>query len=141
MKSLFGALLLIVATIYPAISQETRTVDFSAQILDLANKPVPDPALWPADPATGQPDLKINPATVPALTLGSVAVGALNQPESNLTVSQLFHRGELASRVAAGGKMPISSEDLALIESLLPKYGSPLVIFRVMRLFGEPDPK
>lgn len=115
-----------------------RQIDFSAPILDDRGNVVMDETQRPVDPATRQPDMK---ATVPALTLGLLASHVLFSPEQGLSAEDSWKRGSLGMRLRDGGKIALQAADVDLIKRLVAKAYSPLIVFRVWALLGEPPPK
>lgn len=101
-------------------------IDFSQVLTDQSGKPITTPA------PDGQP--------AAPFTLGVAATQALfgSYPdEQNLSGKTKFERGTLAMKLAKGGRVVLSPEDVTMIKDLIGKAYSPLV---VMRAWSMLDP-
>lgn len=93
-------------------------IDFSAQILDLDGKPIPD------------------------LTLGSMATNALMLPfedERNLSGEEKVRRLKLAQRIHGADEADLVAEDVTLIKRLIAKGYATLPSARAWELL-DPAP-
>lgn len=67
------------------------------------------------------------------LTIGHAIAIALNKPEPNLTVDQLYTRGALINRIRNNPDATISAEDATLIEHCLATVGFfPAVVVQIV---------
>ena len=103
-------------------------VDFSSPIRDLDGKPVPSCA---ADTAECHAPL----------TLSHVAEMALLSPSEGReqqSLEEKVKRFELAVGLHAGGKLPLSVEDVALLKRLIGSAYAPLVVGRANEILDPP---
>lgn len=103
-------------------SSKAVEVNFAWVIVDQDDKPMTDCAKWSTDKTPPVCD-----ETVP-LTLGRLALAALNRGDDKLTPQENIRRGMLARRVWKGQKLDIDASDIELIKTLLVKLGMPPVV-------------
>lgn len=100
-------------------------IDFSAVLTDPSGKPIPVPPTGDGQAPAGN------------FTLGAAASAALfgNYPdEQNLSGQKKYERGALAMKIKDGGKVVLSPAEVQLIEDMIGKAYSPLVVMRAWPL-------
>lgn len=104
-----------------------RKIDFTQLLLDADDHPFAE--CVKADPAD-----KTKCAEEKQLTLGYVALQALNSPEQNITYSEAAKRGQLGLMVYRSNGAELTADEITLIKTQLPKRWSPLVVARAVPL-------
>lgn len=126
MKKHLLAILLCFAT--PVLAADApRKIDFTTVLLDQDDKPMTE--CVKADPTDRTKCAEEKP-----LTLGSVAMQALNVPEQNLSYTDAVKRGQLSIMVYHSPGASLTSEEVSLIKAQLPKRFGPLVVTRAGEL-------
>lgn len=118
-------LIAFIATSAPARAAE---VDLSTLVMDASGKPFQRCTAYV--PASAPPQC----AASVDQTLGALLTTAFDRPpDPGLTIMQQAQRGALALRLAAGGTIDLSVDDVKVIEAQLEKLGmNPVAMVRVL---------
>lgn len=125
-RSLIAALLLCLTT--PVVAADgSRKIDFTQPLLDQDSRPMTECVKLNAVDRSKCDDEKV-------VTLGYAVFHALNVPEQNVSYTEATKRGQLALNVYRAADVGLSSEEISLIKTQLPKRWSPLVVARAVEI-------
>jgi hypothetical protein len=126
-------LVLFILTCTAAFAADVpRKIDFTQVLLDPDGQPLTD--CIKVDEANQNKCIKTK-----ELTLGDVAMQALNVPERDISYTDANKRGQLGLSVYKSTEAVLTSDEITLIKKQLAKRWSPIVVARAIVLLDPAE--